>query len=432
VSETLAVPFFTPYALFSAVRVGDTTLPATAREAHLRHAKYYLQLCLQTRNSGAGGELWRETLGTSAANIRLGHNWAEERSQTDSVARDLYCRFPLAIGVEVNGAFARHELIAWHKKSLSESEFIADHRQGLEYQLECSRNLGSLFQEIGELRQSVDNYLNALDCAHQLADRRGEGQVLGLLGQTLAQMGDHRASIKALRESLVIAREVDDVMSEGSCLAMLGNNCIALGLNTDAINFFVEAWNAAGVGNNRQLEISALAGVGLAYSNLGDYSRAILYYNEALARSRALGDKAREGQICLALGSAFLSLEDLESAIATYQMSADLAREAEDRITETGALAGLGASHFASGNYVLARENQEKACDLAQMLGDRPGEATTRQALSMTLQRLELYGEADLEAQRAHQLLVATGSPLAESARRLRNELQASSQKLIS
>jgi tetratricopeptide (TPR) repeat protein len=407
-------------------------LAATAREAHLRHARYYLQLCLQAWSAGASNASRLHSIGEAAANIRLGHDWAEAQSGTDDVARDLCCRLPLAIGVVVNDTFARRELIAWHTRALSEAEFIADYGQGLKYQLECSKNLGSVLYEVGELWQSAEFYRNALRYARELADRRSEGQVLGLLGQTLAQMGDHRASIEVLRKSLVIAREVGDVMSEGACLAMLGNNCVALGLNTDAIKFFVEAWNVAGVGNNRQLEISALVGVALAYSNVGEHSRAILHYNEGLARSRDLGDKAREGQICAALGSVFLSTDDVESAMSMYQMSLNLARECEDRLTEARALAGLGASYFVSAEYVLARENQGKACEMAQILGDRSGEATARHALSMTLQRLELYGQASVEAQRALELFVEIGSPLAESARHLRNELQACSQKLIS
>jgi tetratricopeptide (TPR) repeat protein len=407
-------------------------LPATAREAHLRHARHYLQLCLQVGSASSRGLSRQQTLGDAAANIRIGRNWAEVQSRTDDVARDLCCRFPLAIGVAVDGAFARHELITWHKKSLSESEFITDHDQGLKYEFECSRLLGSLLYEVGELRQSMEYCRRARDCARELADSRGEGQVLGVLGQTLAQMGDHRGSIDVLRSSLAIAREVGDLVSEASTLAMLGNNCVVLGRNRDAIKFFVEAWNLAGVANNRQLEISALVGVGLAFNNAGECSRAIPYYNESLARARDLGDKAREGQICAALGSVFLSLSEIETAISMYQMSFNLARESEDRLTEARALAGLGGAYFASGDDVHARENQGKACEMARMLGDRPGEATARQALSMTLQRLQLYDEASVEAQRAIELFVEIGSPLAESARRLRNELQAQSRKLSS
>ena len=392
---------------------------ARLHEAHSRHARYYLHLCIQ---SSPSRPIASSSIHNAIENIRKAYDWTAQNFSNDDEIRDLFCRFPLAIGIEAYKGFSRYELINWMKSGLAESAFIAGSQQ-LKYQLEYSQNLGFLLYETGELKDSLQHYMMALELAVKIHESQAEGRILGMLGQVHSQLGDIDASVEFLKKSLLLMHKLDDAAGEAACLAMLGNNCLALGRNREAVQFFVQCWNSVGdIANQQQLEISALAGVGSAYDNSGEYLLAIPCYKEALSRARELGDRSREAQLSGALGGAYLSSGDLQNALTLQKTSLNLAQQCEDEISAARALSGLGACYFFLTQYEEAQNYQQEACKKSEALGDRLGEATALSALSMTFHQIGMRSQATATMQKALTLFDEISSPLAEPCRRMLSE----------
>ena len=116
-------------------------------------------------------------------------------------------------------------------------------------------NLGNCHYHLGDYRQAIDLYTQALAIARDIGDRQGEGAALGNLGLCHFSLGDYRQAIDLHTQALAIARDIGDRQGEG---AALGN-------------------------------------LGLCHSSLGDYRQAIDLHTQALAIARDIGDRQGEG-----------------------------------------------------------------------------------------------------------------------------------------
>jgi len=114
--------------------------------------------------------------------------------------------------------------------------------------------LGSAYQNVGQVRNAIESYEEALGLARELKQRGDEGAWLGNLGLCYAALGETERAIECHEQALVIAREVGNRKGEGSQLGNLGNR----------------------------------------YDDLGETERAKEYYEQALAIAREIGDKLRE------------------------------------------------------------------------------------------------------------------------------------------
>ena len=124
-------------------------------------------------------------------------------------------------------------------------------------------SLGNCHFRLGEYRQAIDLYTQALAIARDIGDRQSEGDALGNLGLCHFRLGEYRQAIDLYTQALAIARDIGDRQGEG---AALGN-------------------------------------LGLCHSSLGEYRQAIDLHTQALAIARDIGDRQGEGTALGNLGN---------------------------------------------------------------------------------------------------------------------------------
>ena len=391
-----------------------STMPRL-RDACLRHANYYLKLCLD-----ASAAEWITNVSKSRTeivpNVQKAHDWAAAAMVTDDAACDLFCRYPLAIGIAGAIVFPQVTLTEWHEGALQQTEFIIDADVRLKYQFECTKNLGQLYFEQGDLKRSPEYLDRAEGLARAAHDRASEGRVLGMSGQVWSQLGDSDAALSRLTQSLAIAAELQDHLGVGRCFAVMGDVYLGLGRNKEAVEYFVQCWNIACDCNYKQLKVSAMMGVASAYCNSADYDLALKFCQECLELTRLAGDKAHEAQVHGLFGVLRFNLGKFADAQLSYQASFDLAAECNDAISELRALLGLGACCFAAQDYALAEQHQNKALQMAAQLGDRGGEAQAHHGLSMTFAKLGQESLAMFHSEQSMEIFLEIKSPFADSA----------------
>ena len=75
----------------------------------------------------------------------------------------------------------------------------------------------------------MDNHLQHLKIAKEVADRAGEGRAYGSLGNAYRRLGDFKQAIDYHMLGLTIAKEVGDRAEEGCAHGSLGNAYCSLG-----------------------------------------------------------------------------------------------------------------------------------------------------------------------------------------------------------
>jgi CHAT domain-containing protein/Tfp pilus assembly protein PilF len=255
-------------------------------------------------------------------------------------------------------------------------------------------NLGNAYLRLGDYRQAIDFYEKSLAIAREIGDRRGEGNALGNLGIAYGSLGDYRQAIDFYEQVLAIFREIGDRGGEGTALGNLGNAYRNLGDYRQAIDFYEQHLVIARDLGDRAGEGRALGNLGNAYRNLGDYRQAIDFHEQSLIIFREIGDRGSEGAVLGNLGLAYDSLGDYRQAIDFHEQRLAIAREIEDRGGEGRALGNLGNAYLRLGNYRQAIDFYEQSLAITREIGDRSGEGNALSGLGSAYLGLGDYRQA--------------------------------------
>jgi tetratricopeptide (TPR) repeat protein len=266
-----------------------------------------------------------------------------------------------------------------------------------------SRHLTSLancHHGMGEYRQAIDLYTQALAIDRDTGDRQGEGVDLGGLGLCHYRLGDYRQAIDLNTQALAIARDTGDRQGEGFDLGCLGNCHYSQGDYRQAIDLRTQALAIARDTGDRQGEGVDLSALGLCHCRLGDYGQAIDLNTQALAIARAIGDRYGEGFDLGTLGLCHYSLGDYRQAIDLCTEALAIDRDISDRGSEGVDLNILALCRYRLGDFRQAIDLNTQALAIARDISDRNSEGVDLNILALCRYSLGDYRQAiDLNTQ---------------------------------
>ncbi len=191
-------------------------------------------------------------------------------------------------------------------------------------------NLGICHQRLGDYRQAIDLYTQALGIARDTGHRRGEGIWLDNLGICHQHLGDYRQAIDLYSQALGIAREIGNRRGETSALGNLGICHHDLGDYRQAIDLHTQALAIARDTGHRRGETGALGNLAWAHLQLGDPVAALA----AAAAGQELPYPAEEPTLRLLEGLALLELHRADEGMRAFNdalTAADALLALEDR-----------------------------------------------------------------------------------------------------
>jgi len=198
--------------------------------------------------------------------------------------------------------------------------------------------LGLACVALGDARQAIDYYEQALPISRKMGKRQGEGAVLGNLGIAYKSLGETRKAIAYSEQALAITCEIGDRRGEGSAMGSLGLAYAELGEPRKAIYYHEQYLAIAREIGDRRGEGNALGNLGNAYAYMGETRKAMEYYKQALAIDRKVGDRRGEGNALRNLGLAYADLGETRKAVAYFEQYLAISREIGDRWGENNAL----------------------------------------------------------------------------------------------
>jgi len=215
-------------------------------------------------------------------------------------------------------------------------------------------NLGATHVHLGEFRQAIGVYAQALDVARSTGERQFEGSALVNLGNCHACLGEYLQAIGLHTQALAVARRTGDRQGEGSALVGLGNCHACLGGYQQAIDLHNQALDVARSIGDRQGEGTVLVNLGNCYYRLGEYRRAIDLDTQALAIAREIGDRSEEAVAVEYLGRAWLASGDALRAVTLLEQAVSLADTTGDIEPAVEARSWLARAHLQLGDPAAA------------------------------------------------------------------------------
>ena len=150
-------------------------------------------------------------------------------------------------------------------------------------------HIGSVYSTLGDNRQALAFYEQALPLKRQMNDKRGEATTLHSIGLVYSTLGDNRQALAFYEQTLPLRRQMNDKRGEAATLHNIGLVYSALGENRQALAFYEQALLLRRQVGDRWGESVTRFNIAMAAAALGDLAHAEAELEEVIAIDEAVG-----------------------------------------------------------------------------------------------------------------------------------------------
>ena len=268
-------------------------------------------------------------------------------------------------------------------------------------------NLGSLYRDMQEPRQALDQFHQAVPLLRASADRSALAAALNNLATAYGALGLYQWASPYLEEALQLNRELGNRRTEGRTLSNLGWSLHYAGEPAAALGYFEMALElrrtpsdekAEASISDRKAEASILHNAAQSYRAIGETEKALGYYERSLELKRTLGDRRGEAVTLTEIASIHVEREQPSKAAKLLEHALELSRSVNDQRNEAAALLGWAQAEKARGNSAAALEYVEGAVRIIESRRGRVGSGRQRAAFLATKHRFyEFWIDALME-----------------------------------
>ncbi|CAM6101995.1 unnamed protein product [Calypogeia fissa] len=273
---------------------------------------------------------------------------------------------------QILGDKQRMELLT----NLLEAIEVASKSGPLDKLFDAQFQMGSIFDEVGDLEKSTFYYSNALTIAKQINDYTYEAKVKLHLGKVYKKMNAHMQAIQCFEDYMSIARSSNDIQGmiyASQDLLEVYGRCgeIADQENklTTSIEFYEKCIEVANIGRNERAAAEARHKLGLLHYRLQHPLIALEFQTAYLAYCNEVNDNlgktkghAAAAQVFNALGKPDGEIHHLESNLQVSKLL--------DKRTEANAYCKLGIAYTEQNQLEYATTYFERYYKLAVELQD--------------------------------------------------------------
>lgn len=249
-------------------------------------------------------------------------------------------------------------------------------------------NLGSAYRDLGQIKNAMRYYRQALKLYRDLGHQAGEGLTLGRLGIAYRILGQVEPAIEHLEQALTIAREAGDPQAEGINLANLGIAYRGQGRHEQALDYLQRALAIARSRSDERGEAINLGNIGDVYQDMNRPDEAIQTYEHTLRLALARSDKRGSGINMGRLGNAYRVQKRYDQAVEYLLQALTIAQETGDKRGQAINYGRLGDAYRDQGQLEQALQQHRQALEIARQMDDKRGEAFGLLDLGLDYQHL--------------------------------------------
>ena len=112
----------------------------------------------------------------------------------------------------------KSDLLEQRKQDLVNTKLDGDARE----EMFAYKNHGEAYNEAGDTKKAIDNFIHSLRIAQQENDRAYEGKVSRDLGNAYWKLKDYKQAVEHLNKCLIICKELSDGAGEKNANHKLG------------------------------------------------------------------------------------------------------------------------------------------------------------------------------------------------------------------
>jgi predicted ATPase/class 3 adenylate cyclase len=275
-------------------------------------------------------------------------------SNQEEQARDLDVLENLASQLKDDGLLARvymrraYYFIALNdfqnalKYALS-SKTLSEASGDIEVILSLSTIIPSALLRLGRISEAMQYAMDGLAFARSVNHRRGEGNILTLLGLVSLEKEGAAAAAQHHKQALLIGREIKDKYLEAMALSNLATSMTtSQGDYSTALEYYEQAYSIACELGNSKGQAITLSNMGWLNGILGNYPVAVDYLHQALTIMRRIGERPRGIYTHLNLSAIAGGREDAQNALAWAEKALTIASELGDSTGSAWAYFYLG------------------------------------------------------------------------------------------
>ncbi len=243
----------------------------------------------------------------------------------------------------------------------------AGDRRGEVYAL---RLIGDVYQPLGDYKQALIYYAEALTLIRKRRDPKSEGETLNEICYASLNSGQNERTRKLCDRALRINRATDNRRGIAESLNNLGEIAYGSGQNQRSLDYFqkaLPAWSEAG---DRRGSALTLLNVGYTYSDLGQMREALSSYNQALSLWMSSPDKRGQAMTLTALGRLYSRMGESQMALDYFEKAMQLIKPLGARAEQGRILTGLAYVYDQLGDRQRAIECYDQALPLFHSTGD--------------------------------------------------------------
>lgn len=214
--------------------------------------------------------------------------------------------------------------------------------------------LGAAHYNLGNERQAMEYYEQALTIYREEKDRIGIASVLNNTGLIRESQGDYSGALKRYNEASEIFTDENREKYLALTITNIGNVYYTLGRYDKALDYLSQALRL----HERSGDSSGLSksynNIGNIYLSLKDYQTALSYYSKALEINKKLKNLPSLSTSYNNIGLVYQGMEIPDKAIEFNRLALELSRKINDR-------AGIIYSLVNTGNIYLDQGNTDQA-----------------------------------------------------------------------
>ncbi len=241
--------------------------------------------------------------------------------------------------------------------------------------------LANVYYNLSNFQKAIEYYDECVFVLQSLGEIDFEAVVLTNRGLSYQQFGDIRASLNNYLESLSIYRSMN-LPVHYALYNNLGIVYLETGSYNEALKYFVEALKKTQSEKNIIDESFTLANIGRTYIYMEDYSNAITYLSEALIMMKKFGNRQAESQVFSNLGKAFMKMRSFPEAIKYYNRALKYYREISDTSSVSHTLCELGELYFELNDYKSSKQYFIDGLGVSKQINDIVNEVRTNTGLA--------------------------------------------------
>ncbi|MBS1793431.1 MAG: CHAT domain-containing protein [Acidobacteria bacterium] len=255
-------------------------------------------------------------------------------------------------------------------------------------------SIGLLYEQLGEIQNDLNYYLQGLALAREIGSRQYEGTALNNLAVNYNILGEYETAVFYLNQALNLQRETKNRRGEAINLNNLGMSHLLLKNLPKAQEYFEQSLVLRREVKDQRGEATSLNNLGHVYLEFGDYAKSIDFFQQGLVLRQTNGDRAGEAVSLRNLGRAFWESGDKMKAVDYFTRTNALTAQLGDRRGEADSLYWLALAERENGNLPKAIDNIERGLRIIEQVRGELVSPELRTAYFSTVQEFyELYTE---------------------------------------